>query len=68
MIYFLDQAQEWSSNAESISPLGEYLPNYDVASVLSGEADQLRIARKMQSILDNTYVEYYDNQYADDYP
>ena len=32
--------------------------------MLSGEADQLRIARKMKSILDNSYVEYYDNQYA----
>ena len=39
---------------------------YDVSSVLSGEADQLRIERKMQSILDNTYVEYYDEDYGDD--
>ena len=56
--------RQWSVNGGSSNSFEDYLSNYDVASVLSGEADQLRIARKMKSILDNSYVEYYDNQYA----
>ena len=59
---------ERTVNSNVLSAIGEYSVNvdYDITAVLSGEADQLRIQRKMQSLLDNTYVEYYDNDYDDE--
>ena len=38
-----------------------------MASVLNGEADQIRIQRKMAALMDGSYVEDYDAEYYEEY-